>query len=106
MKSYICHKKVQAAKITAIVDHHKRDKENVAGAATKERTLELEGSDPVIVTKDWIEKRGAKVGCYFVQYEDGYQTCSPAERFDADYSEEQTVPETRAQKRDRERASE
>lgn len=37
---------------------------------------------PREVTHDWLVKRGAKVGGYFILYEDGYTSWSPAEAFE------------------------
>jgi hypothetical protein len=83
MKSYRCHKVVRAFRITGL---------QLATADTSE-TL---GTDEVlllpervIVTSDWIKTRAHDRPCdgYFVQYEDGYTSWSPAAAFESGYSE-------------------
>ena len=84
MKRYECHKVVEAAKIAA-----------VTGASPITRDvprLELEGNIVIAVDEAWIAKHsdGGKtdlVGGYFVRYEDGYESWSPAAAFEAGYSE-------------------
>ena len=41
---------------------------------------------PFEVSKEWVEKHQPKVGGYWVQYEDGYTSFSPAEAFEAGYT--------------------
>jgi hypothetical protein len=75
MKTYICHKEVKAAKITA-----------VRHLPTGEPPIMLEGED------DWTDifrsdNREPHVGDYFVAYEDDYTSFIPAKSFENDYAE-------------------
>lgn len=67
-----CHKIVQAAKICTVTPE----------------TLELEpgGSFAVSITGAWHAKHAPQVGGYFVRYDDGYESYSPAEAFEQGYT--------------------
>lgn len=84
MKTYQCHKQVQAAKITAVIENHEK-----SGI-----TLQLEGEPLSLEMKqEWADKHQPQVGGYFVQYSDGYQSFSPAAPFEEGYSMvEETAP--------------
>lgn len=75
---YLCHKKVGAAKITAITP-----KENGA-------VLTLDGGPQIHVDAAWLQRNPAvAAGGYFVQYiqnPDGYTAYSPAQPFEEGYS--------------------
>jgi hypothetical protein len=62
---YLCHKKVRAAKITAIESHES----NGEGSHTM-IFGEIGGSK--FLTDAWKDRFRPEVGGYFVQYEDGY----------------------------------
>lgn len=92
MKTYKCHKKVQAAKIESI------------------RALGAPGSEPVAwgifftedeghaqVTNEWLIKHAPKPGGYLVIYEDGYLSFSPGHVFEKGYALETRPEVTRAQ---------
>jgi hypothetical protein len=87
MKPYQCHKRVQAAKIRAIVDKGDAtvtlqfvDESNAAAyPAGSAASIEVDRS--------YIEKHKPQVGGYFVQYVDGYQSFSPAKAFEDGYAE-------------------
>lgn len=88
LPEYVCHKRVQAAKIKAIADAEwdgTYDKPK-----TRIRMLELElpdGSERMqVVTIDFINKNKPEVGGYFVRYADGYSSYSPAQAFEEGYS--------------------
>lgn len=68
---YICHKTVHAAKIVAI-DFGER--------------LDLAPHGVREVGASWIARHGACVGGYFVVYEDGYISFSPAQAFEGGYT--------------------
>jgi hypothetical protein len=75
---YQCHKVVKAAKILSV---------RLQGEP--ESVLELDlapGRASVVVDAAFMLKHSPKVGGYFVIYEDGYQSWSPAEAFEAGYS--------------------
>lgn len=77
MPRYQSHKKVWALKIKAI----KRDGE---GSATI--TPEEPGYAKFEVDAEYVRKHQPKEGGYYVVYEDGYKSWSPADVFEAGYS--------------------
>jgi len=71
-----CHKVVRAAKIASITpttyDMH---------------AVGFEGDlSPIQVTTEWIVNKRAEVGGYYVVYEDGYASYSPAKAFEEGYT--------------------
>ena len=84
LPTYQCHKRVQALKIKAVVPNP--------------RGWELHFDDdrfvPILVSDAWVlnhaPQEGGYAGGYFVAYEDGYQSYSPAAAFEAGYT---LVPE-------------
>ena len=46
-----------------------------------------DGVCSVVVSKAYIDKHAPKVGGYYVRYEDGYESWSPAAAFEAGYTE-------------------
>ena len=76
MKKYQCHKIVKAMKISAI-------EITVNGSVT------LTGEDgyEILVSASWLEKHEPKIGGYYVRYEDGYSSWSPAGAFESGYTE-------------------
>ena len=88
MPKYKCHKEVHAFKIKAI----KLDPDaetNVFLAATI--TPCDERYSPFIVGKEYMAKHKPIVGGYYVVYEDGYKSFSPAKAFEDGYSLVKTV---------------
>ncbi len=80
---YQCHKEVRALKIREI------RVEDVPGDPNCTRTMivpEEDGFAPFPVTRAYIEKHKPKAGGYFVLYEDGYQSFSPAKAFEEGYT--------------------
>lgn len=79
MPVYQCHKKVAALKIAEI-----RVEE------TPDRILYLvpveEGFASIAVTEEWCDKHKPEVGGYYVVYEDGYASYSPAGAFESGYT--------------------
>lgn len=76
---YQCHKTVRAAKITEIQEHE--------SDGTGSSTMifgEIGGSK--FLTDAWKERFKPEVGGYFVQYEDGYTSYSPAKSFEEGYT--------------------
>ena len=78
LPEYKCHKIVQAAKITEIENHES----NGFGS----RTMIFGEIGMQFLTDAWKEKHNPEVGGYFVIYEDGYTSYSPAEAFEAGYT--------------------
>ncbi|MCJ8601035.1 Gp49 family protein [Klebsiella pneumoniae] len=68
---YLCHKNVQAFRIERIVD-------NILVPAG--------GLPDMPVTWAWMQRHLPKVGGYYVVYEDGYASYSPADVFESGYS--------------------
>lgn len=73
MRRYQCHKRVSAAKITNIIRYANRD------------VLEFENGGATVSTM-WSNKHQPKIGGYYVQYDDGYDSYSPAEAFESGYT--------------------
>jgi hypothetical protein len=74
-----CHKEVQAAKIVAIWPGRKLG----AGPGA---TLAFEDGSWVSVGEDYMSKHRPAEGGYYVAYEDGYSSFSPAAAFEAGYT--------------------
>jgi hypothetical protein len=84
MKTYQCFKRVKAAKIEAITDRYMDpavlDSEPVA-------TLRFAGGASVRKNGAWMQRHRPQVGGYYVDYEDGYSSFSPAAAFEGGYKE-------------------
>lgn len=80
MKTYKCHKTVTAAKILHVLDTHDDD---VEGG----QVILLDDKSYVFVTLSFSSKHKLNTGNYFVVYEDGYQSISPAAAFESGYTE-------------------
>lgn len=72
-----CHKVVSAAQIEAINDQHQP-----SGGAV----LTLLGGYRVSVDASWVQRHDARVGGYYVVYEDGYASYSPRAAFEGGYT--------------------
>ena len=83
MPKYRCHKEVWALKIAAVVDPTKDGNESDGS-----RVLEFEETNysAIRVGHDYVRKHNPKVGGYYVTYEDGYASFSPAEPFESGYT--------------------
>lgn len=80
LPKYQCHKKVGALKIKTI---------SPFGDGSLLITPEEEGYGPFQVEAKFVPKHDPakpRVGWYFVQYEDGYQSFSPPEAFEDGYT--------------------
>ncbi len=76
MPRYQCHKKVWALKIKDIC---------VAGDNWL-LWFEEEEFSPIQVSCAWRDKHNPQVGGYYVVYEDGYKSFSPADAFESGYT--------------------
>ncbi len=77
MPKYECHKKVWALKIAGIVgDQH-------GGVYFQPAE---EGYDKVPMSPEYVAKHKPEVGGYYVVYEDGYKSFSPASAFESGYT--------------------
>lgn len=78
MPKYKCHKEVHALKIAMIEPHG-------SGALI---TPADEGFAPFDVDSHFMAKHAPEPGGYYVVYDDGYKSFSPAEAFEAGYTRE------------------
>ena len=80
MPRYKCHKQVWALKIADITEP--------TDEAGESRTIvPADGRyAPFVVDGEYIKKHKPEVGGYYVVYEDGYKSFSPAKAFEAGYS--------------------
>ena len=82
LPKYKCHKIVQAVQIAAISygsADHPRD-------GTAVLTPYAEEYAPFAVSAAYVRKHVPQVGGYYVRYEDGYESFSPADVFEAGYT--------------------
>jgi hypothetical protein len=79
MPRYQSHKKVWALKIKSISEARSAD-----GAAMIEP--EDHGYASFWVTGEYMRKHSPKVGGYYVVYDDGYKSWSPAQAFEEGYT--------------------
>jgi hypothetical protein len=87
---YRCHKVVGAAKIVSV----RRDSSPPVGdALTWEIALNVAGTElKVHVDAWWVAKNQPQIGGYFVRYEDGYESFSPAQPFEDGYTKVMPEP--------------
>lgn len=76
MPRYKCHKEVHALKIKAIVP-------DPAGYRIEP---EEDGYAPLLVDATFVRKHNPHIGGYYVVYEDGYRSFSPAKAFEEGYA--------------------
>ncbi len=76
---YKCHKEVHALKIASIDAPY-----GMQGSATLH--FQNEEYAPITVGKEYNQKHGPLAGGYYVVYQDGYMSWSPAEVFEAGYA--------------------
>lgn len=78
MQSYACHKTVKAFRI---------DRIEQLGAFPGVTTYDIQGEHGyATVTGDWFDRHKPQLGGYYVIYEDGYESYSPAKAFEAGYT--------------------
>lgn len=81
---YQCHKKVWALKISKIVrDGAGEDRESDGSAMI---TPVENGYAPFKVDRDYMHKHKPEAGGYYVVYDDGYKSFSPANAFEEGYT--------------------
>lgn len=79
LPTYRCHKLVKAARITAIAE--------IENAARSGVTATLsDGCGEVILPESYVQKHRPYVGGYYVIYDDGYKSFSPAKAFEEGYA--------------------
>lgn len=74
---YKCHKEVRALKISSVV---------IPSGRPGSLLYFEEGFPAMEITSAWRIQNNPKAGGYFVLYEDGYTSYSPAEPFEAGYA--------------------
>lgn len=77
---YKCHKEVSAAKIVDI----KLSNQPSSGVAAL--IVQPLSCSPIYVSQDYMAKHKPKVGGYYVRYDDGYESFSPADVFEQGYT--------------------
>lgn len=87
MPKYQCHKQVWALKIKAIAHKPNPDTTGVSAASSYGATLTPceDGYGAFDVSPEYVNKHDPQVGGYYVVYEDGYKSYSPAGAFDSGY---------------------
>lgn len=79
---YICHKTVGALKIKSIKQSDAEGTGTLSFHGTKEKKE---------VSAEWLLKNNPQVDGYFVIYEDGYESFSPAEPFESGYVKDEGI---------------
>ncbi len=75
MPRYLCHKEVSALKIARL-----------EWTTTQWRVhFEHPGFEPILVDAAWVREKRAEAGGYYVVYDDGYTSYSPAAAFEQGY---------------------
>ena len=93
MPKYQCHKQVWALKIKTVAVHASGDTAvsdaefQASDAFQGAHLITVEdGYAPFHVSADWFRKHKPEAGGYYVVYEDGYKSYSPAAAFESGYS--------------------
>ncbi len=81
MPRYECHKKVLALQIQEIATVEDADPAMQGTLSFVERRFA-----PVEVDAEWMQRHKPKIGGYYVVYEDGYKSFSPADAFESGYT--------------------
>lgn len=74
---YQCHKRVRAVKIAQV---------KATSSARWIIVPEDPGVEPIAVPLEYVARHSPQPGGYFVVYDDGYQSFSPAAAFEAGYA--------------------
>lgn len=77
LPKYKCHKEVRAMKIAEV--------KAIDGAGARLVSAEV-GIAEIVVSSKYVAKHDPQAGGYFVVYEDGYWSYSPAKAFEAGYT--------------------
>lgn len=81
MPLYQCHKKVSALKIVEVIPSKEIPEGYSATILMFEQPFE-----PIKLDIDYVKKHNPQVGGYYVVYEDGYTSYSPAVPFESGYT--------------------
>lgn len=85
LPKYLCHKTVHALKI-AVITRNNADDPSAETDGTAIITLADEGYEPFMVDAAYMHKHKPEVGGYYVVYDDGYKSFSPAAAFEGGYT--------------------
>ncbi|MEE8132137.1 MAG: hypothetical protein V3T40_01010 [Nitrososphaerales archaeon] len=91
LKTYKCHKTVQAAKIIEMMPYGDYNEQTAIWFKDEDQ----EKNWSIVVENEYIEKHHPYVGGYYVEYEDSYESFSPADVFEAGYSLKPAASELR-----------
>jgi hypothetical protein len=83
MPKYKSHKTVWALKISDVKGDGEGENRETDGSAI---LVTEPGFAPIKVDADYVSKHNPRAGGYYVVYEDGYKSWSPAEAFEAGYT--------------------
>ncbi len=83
MPQYQCHKRVWALKIKEI---SQSNPEIVMDGGSWSIAFHDGGFAPIAVSHEWYEKHRPEADGYYVVYEDGYRSYSPAKAFEDGYT--------------------
>jgi hypothetical protein len=83
MPRYKCHKEVWALKIADVLDPTKPGDESDGSRIIVPAE---QGYAPFRVQHDYVRKHDPRAGGYYVVYDDGYTSFSPAKAFEEGYS--------------------
>ena len=83
---YQCHKKVRALKIEKVIDPTEPESESDGSRILFFEPPYDDEKHSIQVGHAYIRKHSPEVGGYFVVYEDGYESFSPAEAFESGYT--------------------
>lgn len=78
MPKYQCHKRVHALKIKDILEN---DQDGAATLMWVEKDY-----GPLRVDAQWMRRHSPQLGGYYVVYDDGYTSYSPAKAFEEGYT--------------------
>lgn len=81
MPEYMCHKRVWALKIKAVINAPPGCDAGVMAFETEES-----GYAPVTLSAEYMAKHKPEPGGYYVVYADGYRSYSPAKAFEEGYT--------------------
>lgn len=83
MPRYRCHKEVHALKIEEVIDPTYEGDESDGSRILR---FEEYAYAPILVDGDYVNKHKPEAGGYYVVYEDGYASFSPAAPFESGYT--------------------
>lgn len=88
MPRYQCQKKVWALKIKELKAHQNPDSSGRSAAASYGATITPaeDGYAPFDVPAEYVMRHKPEAGGYYVVYDDGYKSYSPAKAFEEGYS--------------------